>query len=60
MCSVGPYSWSAATLDEMPVDLSKDMEGDYSSQPQTSLTIDDNGAIEGLWWCRELDEDDIE
>ncbi|RDW58763.1 hypothetical protein BP6252_13239 [Coleophoma cylindrospora] len=53
----GGFSWCAATLDDMPVDVSKDI-GDESETKY--LDIDQGGAAEGEWLCRSLNEADPE
>lgn len=60
MCDLGPFSWSAATLDDMPVDISKDMEADSDEASASFLKIDERGAVEGIWWCRPLLRTDVE
>ncbi|GAB1314546.1 hypothetical protein MFIFM68171_04756 [Madurella fahalii] len=53
------YSWCAATLDDMPVDISTDIGGGTVSKTRALLEIDESGAVEGKWWCRAFrDEDD--
>ncbi|KAI9667812.1 MAG: hypothetical protein M1821_000631 [Bathelium mastoideum] len=70
MHKLGRFSWCPTILDDMPVEAAKDMQGrpdtgsknvqsTYNSQSPTFLTLDEAGAVEGTWWCRELKEEDI-
>lgn len=52
MRNKGPYSWCAATLDDMPVDTSADLGGNRSGD---LLEIDESGAVDGYWYCHALD-----
>lgn len=52
MADRGGFSWCAATLDHMPVDVSKDM-GDTSETKY--ISIDQDGAADGNWYCRSIE-----
>ncbi|KAH6627467.1 hypothetical protein F5144DRAFT_513952 [Chaetomium tenue] len=54
----GEYSWCAATLDDMPVDISTDLGGSSGSKSNDYLEIDEAGAVEGKWRWRKLGKDD--
>ncbi|KKO96475.1 hypothetical protein THAR02_11424, partial [Trichoderma harzianum] len=54
----GPYSWCAATLDDMPVETSSDVQGGVTSKSQALLDIDEDGAIERKWYCRTISAKD--
>ena len=49
MCDLGGFLWCAATLDDMPVNLSTDLE---AGTQVGLLQIDEDGAVEGNWWYR--------
>lgn len=55
----GKYSWCAATLDDMPVDNSSDMDGALTAKSYGMLEIDEAGAVEGRWRCRPLRSLDV-
>ncbi|EHK47337.1 hypothetical protein TRIATDRAFT_90691, partial [Trichoderma atroviride IMI 206040] len=55
----GQYSWCAATLDDMPVETSSDVQGGVTSKSQALLDIDEDGAIEGKWYCRAISAKDV-
>jgi hypothetical protein len=48
MCDFGGFSWCPATLDDMPVDLSTDMEGGSDAKEEELIDIDHKGAIEAI------------
>jgi len=54
MCDYGGFSWCPATLDDMPVDLSTDMEGDSDAKEEELLDVDHKGAVEGYWYYRQI------
>ncbi|GAB1319240.1 hypothetical protein MFIFM68171_09450 [Madurella fahalii] len=56
----GEYSWCAATLDDMPVDISTDLGSSSSSKSNDYLEIDETGAVEGKWRWRKIGKDDVE
>lgn len=60
MRDLGKYSWCAATLDDMPVDISTDLGGSSGSKANDYLEIDEAGAVEGKWRWRKLVKKDIE
>ncbi|KAF8852654.1 hypothetical protein BDZ45DRAFT_678153 [Acephala macrosclerotiorum] len=55
----GGYSWCAATLDDMPVDLSEDLMGGLYAKDDALLEIDENGAVNGEWWCRPIEGSEL-
>jgi hypothetical protein len=59
MCDSGGFSWCAATLDDMPIDLSTDMRGGAHAKDDGLLDIDEDGAVEGYWWYRPVTRKDI-
>ncbi|KAH6640307.1 hypothetical protein F5144DRAFT_544516 [Chaetomium tenue] len=51
----GGFSWCAATLDDMPVDIASDLDGGrLNHTSHNMLEIDETGAVEGRWRCRPL------
>ncbi|KAK4224278.1 hypothetical protein QBC38DRAFT_515408 [Podospora fimiseda] len=54
MRSRGGFSWSAATLEDMPVGSSSEIVSGDVSQSYNLLEIDEVGAVEGKWRCRRL------
>ncbi|GAB1316311.1 hypothetical protein MFIFM68171_06521 [Madurella fahalii] len=52
----GSFSWCAATLDDMPVDVVADMGG---GKPAAQVDINAAGGAVGCWWARPLWRDDI-
>lgn len=59
MCDSGPFSWSAATLDDMPVDISMADEGRLELKRNTTVDVDHEGAVIGLWYYREVKQEDL-
>ena len=59
MRDLGKYSWCAATLDDMPVDISTDLGGSSGSKANDYLDIDEAGAVEGKWRWRKLGKEDV-
>ncbi|KAL7928854.1 hypothetical protein V8C35DRAFT_332409 [Trichoderma chlorosporum] len=55
----GKYSWCAATLDEMPVETSSETQGGTVSKSSAPLEIDEDGAVEGKWYCRTFTANDV-
>ncbi|PWY94986.1 hypothetical protein BO94DRAFT_571631 [Aspergillus sclerotioniger CBS 115572] len=55
----GGYSWSPATLDDLPVEAHGDCRSTDDTIQTTMLEIDDAGAVWGLWSFREVVESDI-
>lgn len=60
MFDEGPFSWCPKSLDDMPIDMGTDMNGDLS-HPEGSrmLEVVGNGALDGVWLTRPLSEKDI-
>ncbi|KAJ6185544.1 hypothetical protein N7519_006845 [Penicillium mononematosum] len=56
----GAFSWAPATLDEMPMDLSADLQVDTTAKDRHQLKITEEGAIEGFWWYRAVNGEDME
>jgi tetratricopeptide (TPR) repeat protein len=60
MCDFEGFSWCPAVLDDMPVDLSLDMQGGAGAKKEALLEIDETGLVEGYWWCRRLDRLEVD
>lgn len=61
MAEYGGFSWSAVTLNDMPVEVfgSDHTCNEEAREEDHVLTIDGSGAVWGKWVCRALDEFDI-
>ncbi|KAL7956781.1 hypothetical protein V8C34DRAFT_325910 [Trichoderma compactum] len=55
----GKYSWCADTLDDMPVEISSEKRRGNVSKSSAPLEIDEDGAVEGKWYCRKLTTNDV-
>lgn len=60
MFDEGPFSWCPRSLDDMPIDMGTDMNGDLS-HPEGSrmLGVVGSGALDGIWLTRPLSKRDI-
>jgi tetratricopeptide (TPR) repeat protein len=59
MFDSGRFSWCPAVIDDMPVDQSLDMKGSAGAKKAAQLEIDGNGSVQGWWWSRQLERDEI-
>ncbi|KAI0543572.1 hypothetical protein F4679DRAFT_568226 [Xylaria curta] len=59
MQDTGSFSWCAATLDDMPVDVVTDMGGGERAQAAARVEIDVGGGALGCWWARPLRRHDV-
>ncbi|GLA42806.1 hypothetical protein AnigIFM63309_011539 [Aspergillus niger] len=59
MCEKGPFSWSPATLDEMPITARIDNDIPELRRKRM-LQIQDDGAVVGRWHCQTLTEHQVQ
>ncbi|KXX80207.1 Kinesin light chain [Madurella mycetomatis] len=48
MRETGPFSWCAATLDDMPIDLCADLD-ERQARRERIIRVDEKGAVVGKW-----------
>ncbi|KAG8668363.1 hypothetical protein FPOAC1_007742 [Fusarium poae] len=53
------YSWSPATLDDMPIEVVGGTQKVDDDMADTMLEIDDNGSLWGICACRVIDEQEV-
>ncbi|KAL4728896.1 hypothetical protein ACLX1H_003298 [Fusarium chlamydosporum] len=56
---LGGYSWSPATLDDMPIEVIGGMQKVDDDTVETMLDIDDNGSLWGVCACRKIQEKEV-
>ncbi|PYH74499.1 uncharacterized protein BO88DRAFT_460041 [Aspergillus vadensis CBS 113365] len=59
MCEKGPFSWSPATLDEMPITARIDSDSPELRRKRM-LKIQDGGAVVGRWHCQTVTEHQVQ
>jgi len=50
MFESGPFSWCPATLDDMPIDLTTDLDK-RKARAARMLQVSEKGAVTGWWYC---------
>ncbi|KAK4225838.1 putative kinesin light chain [Podospora fimiseda] len=58
MRDVGPFSWCPATLDDMPIDLCRDMD-ERKARKERIIRVDEKGAVVGKWHVEVVTERQI-
>ncbi|CAG1979866.1 unnamed protein product [Fusarium graminearum] len=60
MAETGGYSWSPATLDDMPVEVAAGMQSIDDDTAGSMLEIDDKGSVWGVCACRPVKKSDVD